>query len=96
MGIISLFQLTQPDANLWTKTTVNFGIPYWSISVGLNILVMTLIIAHLMVIRQRTHAVLSSNHSQTYMSVAAMLVESAFKEEQACLNAGSPVPIFSP
>ena len=96
MGIIPLFQLTQPDANLWTKTTVNFGIPYWSISAGLNILVTTLIVAHLMVIRQHTHAVLSSNHSRTYTSVAAMLVESAFKEEQARSNAGSPVPIFSP
>lgn len=77
MGIILLFQLTQPNANLWSKTTVNFGIPYWSISAGLNILVTLLIVARLMLIRKRTRAILSSSHSRTYTSVAAMLVESA-------------------
>jgi hypothetical protein len=77
MGVILLFQLTQPNANLWTKTAVNFAVPYWSISAGLNILVTILIVARLMVIRARTRAVLSSNHSRTYTSVAAMLVESA-------------------
>lgn len=77
MGVILLFQLTQPQANLWTKTTLNFGIPYWSISAGLNILVTSLIVARLYFIRRKTRAVLSSSHSRTYTSIAAMLVESA-------------------
>jgi len=77
MGCVLLFQLTQPNANLWTKTTVNFGIPYWSISTSLNIIVTLLIVGRLMFIRQRTRAVLSTNHSRTYTSIAAMLVESA-------------------
>ena len=77
MGVILLFQLTQPFANLWSKTTVNFGIPYWSISAGLNILVTSLIVARLYAIRRRTKAVLSASHSKTYTSIAAMLVESA-------------------
>ncbi|EJD06440.1 uncharacterized protein FOMMEDRAFT_102223 [Fomitiporia mediterranea MF3/22] len=77
MGVILLFQLTQPNANLWTKTTVNFGIPYWSISASLNILVTSLIVGKLFLIRRRTRAVLSTHHSRTYTSVAAMLVESA-------------------
>lgn len=77
MGVILLFQLTQPNANLWTVTTVNFGIPYWSISVGLNILVTSLIVARLYLMRRRTRAVLTSNHTKTYTSVASMLIESA-------------------
>lgn len=77
MGCILLFQLSQPNANLWSTTTVNFGIPYWSISVSLNVLVTSLIVAKLYFIRRRTRAVLSTHHSRTYTSVAAMLVESA-------------------
>ena len=77
MGVILLFQLTQPDANLWTTTTLNFGIPYWAISIGLNVLVTSMIVARLFMIRRRTSAVLSANHTKTYTSVAAMLVESA-------------------
>ncbi|KAL5526074.1 hypothetical protein ACEPAG_7412 [Sanghuangporus baumii] len=77
MGVILLFQLTQPNANLWTKTTLNFGIPYWSISISLNILVTLLIVGKLYFIRRRTRAVLSTHHSRTYTSIAAMLVESA-------------------
>ncbi|KAI5119328.1 hypothetical protein M0805_000558 [Coniferiporia weirii] len=77
MGVILLFQLTQPDANLWSTTAVNFGIPYWSISAGLNVLVTSLIVARLFLIRARTRAVLSTHHARTYTSVAAMLVESA-------------------
>lgn len=72
-----LFQLTQPGASLWTKTAVNFAIPYWSISASLNILVTLLIVGRLFYIRQRTRAVLSTSHSRTYTSIAAMLVESA-------------------
>jgi len=72
-----LFQLTQPNANLWTTTTVNFAIPYWSLSAGLNILVTLMIVGRLFYIRQRTRAILSSSHSRTYTSIAAMLVESA-------------------
>lgn len=78
MGCMLLFQLTQPNANLWSQTTVNFGIPYWSISASLNILVTSLIVAKLYLIRRRTRAVLSTHHSRTYISVATMLIESAF------------------
>lgn len=77
MGVILLFQLTQPNANLWSTTTVNFGLPYWSISTGLNVLVTILIVGRLFVIRRRTRAALSNSHSRTYTSIAAMLIESA-------------------
>lgn len=77
MGIILLFQLTQPNANLWSTTAVNFAIPYWSISASLNILVTSMIVLRLLAIRSRTRAALSRYHARTYTSVAAMLVESA-------------------
>jgi len=77
MGVMLLFQLTQPNANLWTTTAVNFAIPYWSISASLNILVTLMIVGRLLYIRQRTRAILSTSHSRMYTSIAAMLVESA-------------------
>lgn len=77
MGIILLFQLTQPNANLWSVTAVNFAIPYWSISASLNILVTSMIVLRLLAIRSRTRAALSRYHARTYTSVAAMLIESA-------------------
>ena len=67
----------QPNANLWTKTTVNFGIPYWSISASLNILVTLLIVLRLLYVRRRLSKALSSSHTRTYISIATMLVESA-------------------
>ncbi|KAH8103707.1 hypothetical protein DFH11DRAFT_1734629 [Phellopilus nigrolimitatus] len=85
MGIILLFQLTQPFANLWSTTAVNFGIPYWSLSAGLNVLVTALIVARLFLIRARTRAVLSTHHARTYTGVAAMLVESAALYSAAAL-----------
>lgn len=77
MGVILLFQLTQPFANLWSTTSTNFAIPYWSISIGLNVLVTTMIVGRLYFIRRRTRAVLSNTHSRTYTSIASMLIESA-------------------
>ena len=75
--MLLLFQLKQPNANLWTKTTVNFGIPYWSLSASLNILVTLLIVLRLLYVRRRLSKALSSSHTRTYISVATMLVESA-------------------
>ena len=77
MGVILLFQLTQPNANLWTVTTVNFGIPYWSLSTALNVLVTSLIVARLLYIRTTIRKILANDYGRTYVSVATMLIESA-------------------
>ncbi|KAL4261200.1 hypothetical protein AB1N83_006841, partial [Pleurotus pulmonarius] len=44
MGIMTIFQSSRPDASLWTSVTVDFGLPYFSISVSLNVLLTLLIL----------------------------------------------------
>jgi hypothetical protein len=44
LSILVVFQSSRPNAGLWTQLTVNVTVPYFSISIGLNIL-MTLAIA---------------------------------------------------
>jgi len=77
VSILLLFQLTQPGASLWTSVAISFGIPYWSISVSLNIIVTLLIVGRLFYLRMRTRMALSKEHAKMYTSIAAMLVESA-------------------
>lgn len=70
-----MFQLTQPGKNLWT--TFSFALPYWSLSISLNIIATGLIVGRLLLVRHRVRSALGEAHSRQYTSVAAMLIESA-------------------
>jgi len=76
-SILTLFQSERPGANLWTHTTVQFAVPYWSMTIAINA-TMTLAIAYrLMSMRRRVTTMLGAEHARTYTSVVAMIVESA-------------------
>ncbi|KAF5378251.1 hypothetical protein D9757_009144 [Collybiopsis confluens] len=79
MGIMQLFQSSRPNANLWTKTTVNFGIPYFAISAALNITITFMINARLLMWRRDLKTLLGTGKrlSIPYMSIASILVESS-------------------
>jgi hypothetical protein len=70
-----MFQLTQPGKNLWT--TFSFALPYWSLSISLNIISTGLIVGRLFFLRHRVRSALGERHARPYTSVAAMLIESA-------------------
>ena len=75
--MILLAQLTPAGSSIWTSSTINFGISYWSISVSINIIVTTLIVGRLLYFRSRTLHVVNKEQAQTYTGIVAMLVESA-------------------
>ncbi|KAJ7602491.1 hypothetical protein DFH06DRAFT_1311448 [Mycena polygramma] len=78
LGIMLLFQASRPNATLWTKTTVNFGIPYYTITAALNVLITAMIATRLLLYRWTLHKVLGTERALTvpYATVASMLVES--------------------
>jgi len=77
LSIITVFQTAQPGASLWTKVTVNFALPYWSLSISLNIIVTLLIAGRLLVVRKALREALGAEHAKKYTSAIAMLIESA-------------------
>ncbi|THU92338.1 hypothetical protein K435DRAFT_967708 [Dendrothele bispora CBS 962.96] len=79
MGILFLYQVSVPDANLFTQSAVNFGLAYFSLSTTLNTL-MTLLICSRLIIHQRRlikYQTLPSKNGLSYMSIVSMLVESS-------------------
>ena len=77
MGILTLFQASRPDASLWTHTTIQFSLPYFSISIALNTLLTLLLVGRLLYMSRKASRSLGQQHAATYISVASMLVESA-------------------
>ncbi|KAM5531778.1 hypothetical protein V8D89_014548 [Ganoderma adspersum] len=77
ISILSVFQASRPTASLWTDTTVQFTVPYFSISIGLNILLTLLLVSRLLYMGYHARRTIGKDHSQTYISIATMLVESA-------------------
>ncbi|KAI0663838.1 hypothetical protein C8Q70DRAFT_953067 [Cubamyces menziesii] len=77
MSIMTLFQSSRPNANLWTKVTIQFSLPYWSISIALNTLLTLLLVSRLLYMSYNARKALSDDHGKPYISVAAMLLESA-------------------
>ncbi|TDL20989.1 hypothetical protein BD410DRAFT_750293, partial [Rickenella mellea] len=77
LSILTVFQSSQPGASLLTSNTVIFAIPYWSLSISLNLVVTLLIVPRLLIWRNNAINMLGLQHSKTYTSIAAMMVESA-------------------
>ena len=77
MGIVFVYQTSQPDGNFWHTTSVNFGLPYISISIGLNVLLTLMIIVRLVLHTRATRAALGmTGIGGLCMGIITMLVES--------------------
>ncbi|KAJ7626845.1 hypothetical protein FB45DRAFT_1059766 [Roridomyces roridus] len=77
MGILWLIQICT-SSPFGIFNTINWTIPFFSLSLALNILVTIAIVVRLYVYRRRVAKLLNGNHGSQYTSIAAMLVESAF------------------
>jgi len=77
LGICFLKQVGATSQSPWAASGINFTIPYYSMSLALNILVTILIVIQLLIYRNRISKVLGKAHGAEYASVAAMIVESA-------------------
>lgn len=77
LDIISIAAAIHPKGSIWIAQSIRFKLPYFAISMCLNILVTILIVVRLWAARKRIRKLLGSSHGKTYTGIAAMLVESA-------------------
>ncbi|KAF9464029.1 hypothetical protein BDZ94DRAFT_1308285 [Collybia nuda] len=74
MGVMTLFQSTRPNANLWFALDINFALPYFSISSALNIILTILIITRLIMHQRR---VADRRSAAQYLDIITMFIESS-------------------
>ena len=79
MGIITLYLASQPGSNLWHGMTVNFGLPYFTISVGLNVILTLMISARLIIHSRNIRGAMGSTTgvNSLYRAIVTMLIESS-------------------
>lgn len=74
---IALMVAIKNGGDFWGPKAVNFGISYWSLSIGLNILLTILIGGKLWSMRSKVHSAMGKQHAGPYTSLLSMLIESA-------------------
>jgi len=77
LSIVMVYQTARPGANFWSTLTINYAVPYWSLTISLNIVVTLLISGRLFMLRKRMRDALGPQYAKKYTSAIAMLVESA-------------------
>ena len=75
-GVITLYKSSIPGSNLWSNITVDFGLPYFTISVALNVLLTFLICLRLLRHSQEFNLTTGSSSKGLYRMLVAVLVES--------------------
>lgn len=78
MGITFTYQIAQPNSSFWNSTAIDFGLPYFSISLSLNVLLTFLIVARLVMHSRNVRAAMGapSGASGLYRAIVTMLIES--------------------
>lgn len=77
MSIMVIFQSSRPNASLWTSTTVQFSLPYFAISIALNVMLTLLLVSRLLYMSHQAKKTIGMEHGDAYISVASMLIQSA-------------------
>ncbi|KII87189.1 hypothetical protein PLICRDRAFT_176971 [Plicaturopsis crispa FD-325 SS-3] len=79
LSCVVIAELCTPNQTFWTQITINLAIPYWSISIALNIILTLLIAGRLLLMRRRLiQTIPNGGIASPYVSLSAMLIESAF------------------
>ncbi|KAG7088751.1 hypothetical protein E1B28_012719 [Marasmius oreades] len=76
-GVLFLKQVGTVSQSPWDATGINFTIPYYTMSLALNIIVTILIVLRLLIYRHRITKAMGPMHGSQYTSLVAMVVESA-------------------
>ena len=79
MGILFLYQTSQPNSSIWNSVAINFGLPYFSISVSLNVLLTLMIVTRLVMHSRniRTAMGAPAGIGGLYKTIITMLIESS-------------------
>jgi len=80
MGIVMIFYQTwQANSSVWNTVLTNFGLPYYSISISLNVLLTLMIVIRLIVHSRDVRSTLGTpgGISGLYKALITMLIESS-------------------
>ncbi|KAJ3567409.1 hypothetical protein NP233_g6390 [Leucocoprinus birnbaumii] len=72
LSLVLIKLLCLPGITLWSEISIKFAIPYWAVSISLNVIITACISLKLLYLRK-----ISLGLGAEYVSVTAMLVESA-------------------
>jgi hypothetical protein len=77
LAIIQLAISGKPGGDFFNGKTLNFGTPYYAMTIGMNILITSLICGRLFYYSRRIRRLLGTDTADTYTGIAAILIESA-------------------
>ncbi|KAF9045148.1 hypothetical protein BJ165DRAFT_1475657 [Panaeolus papilionaceus] len=70
-------QASLATSSFWSQNTINFALPYFAVTMGLNILLTGMLVLRLLYMRYKITKALGSRHGETYTNIATMILESA-------------------
>jgi len=77
LSAILIAELSEPGNTLWSTISINLAIPYWSISISMTVILTSLIAGRLLFMRYRLRKLMNMETPTPYVTVTAILVESA-------------------
>ncbi|KAI0701260.1 hypothetical protein C8T65DRAFT_545628, partial [Cerioporus squamosus] len=77
MGTLWTLQSSHPGISVYSKEPLAFGTAYYTLSLGVNIILTVLIIARLLMFRRTHLEYLPAENSKQYLSLVTLIVESA-------------------
>ncbi|KAF8209506.1 hypothetical protein K438DRAFT_1711790 [Mycena galopus ATCC 62051] len=77
LSAVLIAELCQPGGSFWTDISMKLAIPYWAISISMTVILTALIAGRLLFMRYRLDKLLGGRTSTPYVTIIAMLVESA-------------------
>ncbi|KAI0701261.1 hypothetical protein C8T65DRAFT_741786 [Cerioporus squamosus] len=77
MGTLWTLQSSQPNLSMYSAEPLAFGTAYYTLSLGVNIILTALITLRLMIYRRTHLAHLPPQHAKQYLSLATVVIESA-------------------
>ncbi|TFK42237.1 hypothetical protein BDQ12DRAFT_677854 [Crucibulum laeve] len=77
LAIIVLVVVGKPGGNFFGGKAINFGTPYYAITISMNILITLLICLRLRYLSTSVGRVLGKDNAKMYTSISTMLIESA-------------------
>uniref|UniRef100_A0A8H7XJQ7 Uncharacterized protein n=1 Tax=Psilocybe cubensis TaxID=181762 RepID=A0A8H7XJQ7_PSICU len=77
LGAFFILQAARPDSSLWSHITLNFSLPYFSLTMATNILLTLMLVIRLLYMRHKVMKIIDRSHGKTYTNIVTMLLESA-------------------
>ncbi|KAK7064601.1 hypothetical protein R3P38DRAFT_3250175 [Favolaschia claudopus] len=77
MSILLIYESAIPGASFFIGQSVSFGVPYFWMTISLNIITTALICVRLLAVRNRVRTILGEQYCHTYTGVVAVMLESA-------------------